>query len=267
MATMRVFLSHSHLDNDWCNRFYEELAQDDFDIWYDREGLYAGDEWVKTLERELQDRDIYLIILSPDSWASRWVQNELSLALSQHKQIVGVLYKPTEVSGFITNYQLLDVTYREPEEAAQTVAATLKRTGASAAPQAPSRQSFPSRPGEINISGEWVEEFESSYNSEKRIWTQLFLSQAGSKVTGSGIDKRYGEVDLILDGSIDGINVSLNAAIVGDNEERYEFKLTYIQHSGMMKGDKQTNRQQKGMFGKTKERNYRERIEFKRADQ
>lgn len=227
--------------------------------------MYAGDEWVKTLERELQDRDIYLVVLTPDSWAFRWVQNELSLALSQHKQIVGVLYKPTEVSGFITNYQLLDVTYMEPEEAAQTVAATLKRTGASASHSAPSQQSSLARSGEINISGSWVEE---DPPESKSITTQLFLRQIGNKVTGSGIYNREGGLDLIIDGSIEGVNANLRAAIVGTDKGYYEFKLTFVQHSGMLKGERSWSHFEKGRFDKTNwKTSLVDRPEFKRADQ
>jgi hypothetical protein len=94
MASLRVFLSHSHKDNSWCDGFVAELKNNSLDVWYDREGLYVGSQWVKTLEKELQERDIYLIVLTPDSWASQWVQSELSLALGQRKHIIGVQLSP-----------------------------------------------------------------------------------------------------------------------------------------------------------------------------
>src|ERR1051326_4738157 len=125
MAALRVFLSHSHQDNGWCDGFVAELKHAGLDVWYDREGLYVGAQWVQTLEQELQERDIYLIVLTPDAWASQWVRDELSLALGQRKHILGVLCKPTRVSGFLTTYQLLDVTRLTARQAAQKVTQAL----------------------------------------------------------------------------------------------------------------------------------------------
>lgn len=41
---LRVFLSHSHKDNGWCDGFVEELKNNNLDVWYDREGLYIGSQ-------------------------------------------------------------------------------------------------------------------------------------------------------------------------------------------------------------------------------
>jgi hypothetical protein len=125
MAALRVFLSHSHKDNAWCDGFVAELKHYGLDVWYDREGLYVGAQWVQTLEKELQERDIYLIVVTPDAWTSQWVRDELSLALGQRKHILGVLCKPTRVSGFLTNYQLLDVIRLTARQAAQKVTQAL----------------------------------------------------------------------------------------------------------------------------------------------
>lgn len=132
MSDLRVFLSHSSKDNDWCDEFVAELKNNNLDVWYDRAGLYVGDQWVPSIERELQGREIFLIVLTPDSWASQWVQRELQLALGQQKQILSVLCKPTQVSGFITSYQHLDATHLGARQAAQAVIAALKTPRAAA---------------------------------------------------------------------------------------------------------------------------------------
>ena len=75
MAAPRVFVSHSHSDNEWCRTFMAALQAAGWDVWYDEKGLSAGDEWVATIQRELQAREIFLLILTPDSWASQWVQD------------------------------------------------------------------------------------------------------------------------------------------------------------------------------------------------
>jgi hypothetical protein len=106
----RVFVSHSVQDLDWCSAFVEALQRGGIDAWYDKAGLYAGAPWIRTIERELEQRDVFLLIITPRSWQSDWVQKELELALLHHKSIIGVMQEPTpNLSGFILIYQLLDV--------------------------------------------------------------------------------------------------------------------------------------------------------------
>jgi len=105
----------------------ESLQQAGLDIWYDRGGLHAGAEWIKTIEREIQAREIFLLVITPQSWASQWVQNELSLAMVHHKQILGVLHQPTpKLGGFILIYQLLDAVGQTPEQVARLISEALR---------------------------------------------------------------------------------------------------------------------------------------------
>lgn len=125
MPLPRIFVSHSHKDNAWCEQLVEALKRAGLDVWFDKQGLYVGAQWVKRLEEELQQRDVFLIVLTPDSWASHWVQEELLLALGQRKQILGIMHKQTQMSGFITNRQLLAADGQTAEQAARLVAAAL----------------------------------------------------------------------------------------------------------------------------------------------
>ena len=138
--TLSMFISHSHNDNDWCDDFVDELKRKDIDVWYDREDRYSGAQWSEMIEQELQRRDVYLIVVTPDSWTSQWVQHELQLALEQRKRIVGVLCKPTQVGESLSASQLLDARYRSPIDAAQLVAATLTGTSSSRLDPSPRRR-------------------------------------------------------------------------------------------------------------------------------
>jgi hypothetical protein len=122
---LRIFLSHSHKDNMWCNAFVDELKRYGADVWYDKQGLYVGAKWRQTIETELEERDIFLLVLTPNSWSSSWVQDELTLAMSHQKRIVSILHQPTEVKGFITTRQILKVVGLSSIEAAKSVASSL----------------------------------------------------------------------------------------------------------------------------------------------
>jgi hypothetical protein len=126
MTQPQVFISHSDQDSNWCGKLVESLKQGALDVWYDRGGLHAGVELRKAIERELRARDIFLLVITPQSWASHWAQNECSLALVHHNQILGVIHQPTpNIDGFILIYQLLEAVGQTPEQAVRLVAEAL----------------------------------------------------------------------------------------------------------------------------------------------
>ncbi len=125
-VSYRVFMSHSHCDNTWCDAFASELTRQGMNVWYDRQGLYIGAQWVKEIETELRQREIFLLIISPDSMASPWVQEEISMALVQRKRIIGVIHRPTEIQGFIANYQMFPVVGMEALPAAYTIVQAIR---------------------------------------------------------------------------------------------------------------------------------------------
>lgn len=127
MATMpRIFVSHSHHDNDWCTQLVDALTLNGFDVWFDKLGIYVGEQWIRKLETEVEGRDVFLIVLTPESWSSPWVRREFELALRSNKQIIGVKYKPTELSGFITLFQIFDAIGQDAQHVARYVAAALR---------------------------------------------------------------------------------------------------------------------------------------------
>src|SRR5258707_14832725 len=108
MATPRIFVSHSHHDNAWCSQLVDALTLAGFDVWFDNQGLYVGDQWISKLETELESRDVFLIVLSPASWSSMSVQRELQLALHRNKRILGILHEPVQMEGFKLTHGILD---------------------------------------------------------------------------------------------------------------------------------------------------------------
>jgi hypothetical protein len=80
---------------------------------------------VSKLETELEGRDVFLVVLTPDAWGSKWVRREFELALHRSKRILGVKHKPVELTGFITTLQLLDAAGQDAHGVAQQISATL----------------------------------------------------------------------------------------------------------------------------------------------
>ena len=127
MPATRLFVSHSTQDNDWCRPFIATMKSADpsLDIWYDEYGLSGGTEWVQTLQKELQARDVVVLILSPEALASQWVGEEIQLAIATRKTLLPVMHKPTNISGFLLTRQWVDVVGLAPEDAARKVLTAL----------------------------------------------------------------------------------------------------------------------------------------------
>lgn len=151
MGDGRIFVSHSHVDNDWCRGFVQVLQSVGYDVWYDERGLSAGAAWLTTIQREIQDREIFIVILSPNSWASDWVQDELQLALTTRRRIVPVVYKQTSIQGFLLTRQWIDATGLNFAAAARRVIVSLEqesygKNSNAPAPPVPPMPSAPSAP-------------------------------------------------------------------------------------------------------------------------
>jgi tetratricopeptide (TPR) repeat protein len=94
-STPRIFISHSSGDNDFGVTLLQRLRAEGYDVWYDGQGrpnaetgewtggLYAGDSWQKQIVKEMSEREVLVILLSPRAVASEWVQDEIAMALGR----------------------------------------------------------------------------------------------------------------------------------------------------------------------------------------
>lgn len=137
MAQVSIFVSHSHQDDEWCRPMVAALKAVGYDVWYDETGLAGGDAWVATIQREVQTRDVFLLVLTPEAWASPWVQDELNLAIATRRRILPVLLRNTQVDGFILTTQWVTVVGEEPQVAARAIIKAIE------SPPAPGRGAPP----------------------------------------------------------------------------------------------------------------------------
>ena len=144
---VRIFVSHSHQDNDFGVRLVPDLrvalGGDESAVWYDVSGgLHGGDEWWRKIVAEITARPIFLLILSPDAMASGYVQTEFDLAFKQKhnpagKKIIPILYKPCQPREDMTLFQM--VSFLEPKPYELAFGELLKALGFSGAPAEPPR--------------------------------------------------------------------------------------------------------------------------------
>jgi hypothetical protein len=85
----KAFLSYSHADRDIATQLAEGLRTNGIEVWFDKWEILPGDSLVERIFKEgLAGADVFILLLSQSSMQSRWVQEELDVALI--KRIEGV---------------------------------------------------------------------------------------------------------------------------------------------------------------------------------
>src|SRR5690348_15001974 len=106
----RIFVSHSHLDNNFVTKLAQNLRRvlsDETAVWYDVLGLHGGETWWDKILEELTARDVFMLVLSPDAMSSRWVRLEINTALNEGKFILPLLYRDCTIRADLKTIQTI----------------------------------------------------------------------------------------------------------------------------------------------------------------
>ena len=102
----RLFLSYSHADEEYCDMLQKHLSalqhQGLIEPWHDRR-IRAGDEFENVIDKQLNEADIILLLVSSDFIASRYCYEiEMKRALKRHHageaRVVPVILRPCDWS-------------------------------------------------------------------------------------------------------------------------------------------------------------------------
>jgi hypothetical protein len=99
-----VFVSYSAQDRAFALRLADDLEKM-FPVWIDREGLEGGVDWQNRIEQAVRECAVFLVVVSPNSNESDWVNRETILAEQLKKFRVPVL-----LAGSMP-FRLLDLQY------------------------------------------------------------------------------------------------------------------------------------------------------------
>jgi tetratricopeptide (TPR) repeat protein len=78
----RVFLSHSSKDKDFVRELYRRLTRDGVSCFFDTDSIGWGQNWVRALERALDECEFVVLVLSPDFCNSNWVEVERTSSIA-----------------------------------------------------------------------------------------------------------------------------------------------------------------------------------------
>ena len=121
----RIFVSHSHEDNEFCLRLVHDLCQalggHEETVWLDQSGgLRGGMAWWREICDNIQERPVFIVVVSPDSMRSNWVRDEIELAWQYKnnapggKTILPVMVRSAQMHDFLALRQAVSFVAPRP---------------------------------------------------------------------------------------------------------------------------------------------------------
>jgi hypothetical protein len=110
-----VFISYSTEDSHFARSLSRALKERSIGVWFDDQEIRVGDSLTNRIGEALHAYDFIIVVLSPASVKSRWVQKELAEAMmreiKQKKVVVlPVIYRQCEIPPFLTDQRYADFT-------------------------------------------------------------------------------------------------------------------------------------------------------------
>jgi len=88
-----IFISYSTKNSKYVARLAEKLRDEGFNIWIDNSRLRSGEHWWESIVLALRNADAFVVIMTPESRRSEWVQREVALANQWNKPCFPILLK------------------------------------------------------------------------------------------------------------------------------------------------------------------------------
>ncbi|MBT8253360.1 MAG: toll/interleukin-1 receptor domain-containing protein [Flavobacteriaceae bacterium] len=120
MATNSIFVSYSSKDRPFAMGLTEKLEDMGAQVWIDQRGIGLGTNWDNSIEDALETSNILLLLISSTAAKSGNVQDEVSIAKEEGKQIIPVLIEECELPMRWKRMQYADFT-ASPEKAMRRV--------------------------------------------------------------------------------------------------------------------------------------------------
>src|SRR6476469_1931158 len=91
-----VFVSYSRRDGEFVRGLVAALEARGKSVWVDTQGIGAGEVFPDAIRHAIEASDAFVFVISPESVASRYCENEVDYALALSKRVVPVLREMVE---------------------------------------------------------------------------------------------------------------------------------------------------------------------------
>src|SRR5689334_14861851 len=96
-----LFICHSSLDKPFVRLLKTKLGAFEIRVWLDEDEITPGSSLITAISAAIRDMEFLAVVLSPNSVRSRWVREELELALNNQIatakiKVIPILYRPCD---------------------------------------------------------------------------------------------------------------------------------------------------------------------------
>jgi len=141
----RTFISYGRVDHEFAVKLAIALRESNFAIWLDQLDIPTGARWDTEVEKALNECEIFLVILTPESIASENVKDEIGFAIDHGMRILPILLKNCEIPLRLRRLQYVDFTkkrFRDGVESAKQLLKELAEQKSLAFPETVSEGKF-----------------------------------------------------------------------------------------------------------------------------
>lgn len=129
MIAPKVFISYSHSDKDWAEKFAETMVKSGMNVWFDQFNVKAGEPLSDAIEKGLRESDVVVLLISLENINRPNLFFELGAALGMNKTIVPVVPENLDPHSLPLPLQRIKFIVRaSPEETAKELASELAKT-------------------------------------------------------------------------------------------------------------------------------------------
>jgi hypothetical protein len=112
-----LFISYSRKDIEFARRFTEDIKGQEFDVWIDWEGIPPTVDWWKQIQKGIEEADVFVFLMSPDSAKSKTCRQEIEYAAHNGKRLIPVVVRDIRAEESPNELQLLNwIFLRESDD-------------------------------------------------------------------------------------------------------------------------------------------------------
>jgi hypothetical protein len=109
----RIFLSYSRKNTEYASQLQHKLRNEDLHAWRDETNIPGSSDWASEIEAAIERMDALVVVVTPESKGSEWVEKECTGFLSKGKPVIPYIVDPAMKSNlpmYLSSIQYIDGT-------------------------------------------------------------------------------------------------------------------------------------------------------------
>ena len=114
-AMSSIFICHSSRDKEFVRILKTRLSRFNIRVWVDEDEIKGGESLIIAISNAISEMEYLGVVLSPNAVQSKWVQEELELALNQQIEkasvkVIPILLRQCEIPSFLKGKKYINFT-------------------------------------------------------------------------------------------------------------------------------------------------------------